>query len=56
MRSGSNSVKDHPQLSHNGHLVDGALVGAGLLWSLYSHGDCITLLKISNLERCESTT
>jgi hypothetical protein len=56
MRPRSNSVEDHPQLSHNGHPVDGALVGAGLLWPPYSHGDCITLLKTSNLERCESTT
>ncbi len=56
MRSGSNSVEDHPQLTHNGHPVDGALVGAGLLWPPYSRGDCITLLKTSNLERCESTT
>jgi len=31
MRPGSNSVEDHPQLSHNGHPVDGAPVGAGLL-------------------------
>jgi hypothetical protein len=29
MRPGSNSVKDHPQLSHNGHPVDGALVYCG---------------------------
>ncbi len=26
-----NSVEDHPQLSHNRHPVDGALVGAGSL-------------------------
>jgi hypothetical protein len=33
MKLGSNSVEDHPQLSHNGHPVDdGALVGAGSLW------------------------
>ncbi len=32
MRPGSNSVEDHPQLTHNRHPVDGALVGAGLLW------------------------
>jgi hypothetical protein len=56
MRPGSNSVEDHPQLSHNGRPVDGALVGAGLLWPEYSRGDCITLLKTSILERCESTT
>jgi hypothetical protein len=29
MKPGSNSVEDHPQLSHNRHPVDGALVGAG---------------------------
>jgi hypothetical protein len=56
MRPGSNSVEDHPQVSHNGHSVDRALVGAGLLWPPYTCGDCITLLKTSNLERCESTT
>jgi hypothetical protein len=56
MRPGSNSVEDHPQVSHNGHPVDGALVGASLLWLLYSRGDCITLLKTPNLEQCESTT
>jgi hypothetical protein len=27
-----NSVEVHPQLSYNGHPVDGALVGAGSLW------------------------
>jgi hypothetical protein len=27
-----NSVEVHPQLSRNGYLVDGALVGAGSLW------------------------
>jgi len=32
MKLGSNSVEDHPQLSHNRHPVDGALVGAGSLW------------------------
>jgi hypothetical protein len=32
MKLGSNSVDDHPQLSHNRHPVDGALVGAGSLW------------------------
>ncbi len=53
MRPGSNSVEDHPQLSHNRHPVDGVLVGSGLLWPLYSRGDCI---KTSNLELCERTT
>jgi hypothetical protein len=32
MKTGSNSVEDHPQLSHNRHPVDGALVGAGSQW------------------------
>jgi len=27
-----NSVEVHPQLSNNGHPVDGVLVGAGSLW------------------------
>jgi hypothetical protein len=31
MKPGSNSVEDHPQLSHNRHPVDDALVGAGSL-------------------------
>jgi hypothetical protein len=34
MKPGSNLVEDHPQLSHNGHPVDGALVGAGSQWPL----------------------
>jgi hypothetical protein len=32
MRPRSNSVEDHPQLTHNGHPVDGAQVGAGSVW------------------------
>jgi hypothetical protein len=32
MKPGSNSVEDRPQLSHNRHPVDGALVGAGSMW------------------------
>jgi hypothetical protein len=31
MKTGSNLVENHPQLSHNRHLVDNALVGASLL-------------------------
>jgi len=27
-----NPVEVHPQLRHNGHPVDGAVVGAGSLW------------------------
>jgi hypothetical protein len=48
MRPGSNSVEDHPQLSHNGHPVDGALVGAGLLWPPYSRGDCISVIDFQS--------
>jgi hypothetical protein len=29
-----NFVKVHPQLSNNGHMVDGALVGAGSQWPM----------------------
>jgi hypothetical protein len=32
VKPGGNSVEDHPQLTHKGHSVDGALVGAGSLW------------------------
>jgi len=37
MKPGSNSVEDHPQLSHNRHPVDGALVGANSLWPRFSY-------------------
>jgi hypothetical protein len=32
MKPNINSVEVHPQLSNNGHSVDGVLVGAGSLW------------------------
>jgi hypothetical protein len=32
MKPNINSVEVHPQLSKDGHPVDGALVGAGSLW------------------------
>jgi hypothetical protein len=32
MKPSSNSVEDHPQLSHIRHPVDGAMVGAGSPW------------------------
>jgi len=54
VKSNINAVEVHPQLSNNGHLVDGALVGAGSLWpycaiklSLTIHITPLTLLKIS---------
>ncbi len=34
VKSHNNAVHVHPQLSHNGHPVEGGLVGAGLLWTL----------------------
>ncbi len=34
MKPNINSVAVHPQLSNNGHLVDGAPVGAGSLWPM----------------------
>jgi hypothetical protein len=46
MKPGSNSVEDHPQLSHNGHPVDGALVGAGSLWPSYLEKILDNLLKL----------
>jgi len=32
-----NSVEVHPQLSNRRHSVDGAMVGAGSLWSQSGH-------------------
>ncbi len=39
VKANTNSVEIHPQLSNNGHPVDGAMVGAGSLWlsETYSH-------------------
>jgi hypothetical protein len=37
MRPGRNSVEDHPQLSHNRHPVDGALVGVLVYCGLRTH-------------------
>jgi hypothetical protein len=45
-----NSVEVHPQLSHNGHPVDGALVGAGSLWPKRTTRDLL------NLHDCEGET
>jgi hypothetical protein len=36
VKSNINPVEVHPQLSNNGHPVDGALVGAGSLWLVLS--------------------
>jgi len=40
MKPGSNPVESHPQLSHNRHPVDGALVGAGSLRHRKGAGQC----------------
>jgi hypothetical protein len=45
-----NSVEVHLQLSHNGHPVDGALVGAGSLWPERTTRDLL------NLHDCEGET
>jgi len=39
VKANTNSGEIHPQLSNNGHPVDGAMVGAGSLWpsETYSH-------------------
>jgi hypothetical protein len=34
--TGAAAPNKHPQLSHTGHPVDGALVGTGLLWPISS--------------------
>jgi hypothetical protein len=34
MKRDVNSLEVHLQLSHNGHPVDGVLVGAGSLWPI----------------------
>jgi hypothetical protein len=36
VKPNNNSIEVHPQLSNNGHLVDGALVGVGSLWPIGS--------------------
>jgi hypothetical protein len=48
MKPNINSVELHPQLSNNGHAVDGALVGAGSLWppsNVYSQTDLTSVKK-----------
>jgi hypothetical protein len=37
-----NSVEVHSQLSNNRHPVDGALVGAGSLWQMFTTFHIIT--------------
>ncbi len=52
MKPDINSVKVHPQLSHNGHPMDGAMMGAGPLWPAYSgflenpYNSCSDLLMV----------
>ncbi len=42
MKPNFNSVEVHPQLSNKRHPVDGALVGAGLLWQMFTTFHIIT--------------
>ncbi len=45
VKSNINSLEVHPQLSNNGHPVDGVLVGADSLW-LFLYGPvCVCVLK-----------
>jgi hypothetical protein len=39
MKPNINGVEVHPQLSNNDHPVDGALVGAGSMWSSFTTQD-----------------
>jgi hypothetical protein len=39
MKLNINGVEVHPQLSNNDHPVDGALVGAGSMWSSFTTHD-----------------
>jgi hypothetical protein len=43
-----NSIEVHPQLSNNGHPVDGALVGAGSVWPIAS----LCLDELFQIELC----
>jgi hypothetical protein len=42
IKSNINSIEVHPQLSNKRHPVDGALVGAGLLWQMFTTFHIIT--------------
>jgi hypothetical protein len=49
MKPNINSVELHPQLSNDGHPVDGALAGAGSLWPLLHAVQNGLLLALPNL-------
>jgi hypothetical protein len=49
MKPNINSVELHPQLSNDGHPVDGALVGAGSMWPLLQAVQNGLILVLPNL-------
>jgi hypothetical protein len=49
VKPNTTSVEVHPQLSNNGHPVDGVLVGAGSLWPYTRVTFFFLALKKSNL-------
>jgi hypothetical protein len=49
MKPNINSVELHPQLSNDGHPVDGALLGAGSLWPSLEAVQNGLLLALGNL-------
>jgi hypothetical protein len=57
MRPNINSVAVHPQLSNNGHPVDGALVGAGSLWlaSCSCQGQVLHASLFSTIQNSQSS-
>jgi hypothetical protein len=52
MKLGSNSVEDHPQLSHNRHPLDGALVGAGSSVACWAQNPTFRMCKY-DIYKCE---
>jgi len=46
-----NSVEVHPQLSNNGHPVDGAMVGAGSVWSAVQTSILTIIESVDRLAR-----
>jgi hypothetical protein len=53
MKPNINSVELHPQLSNNGHPVDGALVGAGSLWPPSNVHSQTVLTSVKNYFSCQ---
>ncbi len=53
MKPNINSVEVHPQLSNNGHPVNGALVGAGSLWHNFEIPFFNSMLIVKNGTKME---